>query len=174
MDRRRGAAYEPAFYSDVIARLLPILQSACEMRTRTYAEAGWDGWSDWLGAGTVAYRFRQWRSFKKARGFVRGLNLKSFTEWRDYSKSSKKPDDIPATTDEAYATSGWSGYGDRLGTDRVANRFRQWRSFKKARAYARGLGLNSSMELVDYCKSGKKPETAALGLMLARSLRMRR
>ena len=55
---------------------------------------------DWLGTGTVATHLRQYRSFKEARAFVRGLGLKSEAEWRDYCKSGKKPDDIPANPDQ--------------------------------------------------------------------------
>ena len=58
---------------------------------------------DWLGTGTVAFDLRQYRSFKKARAFVHRLGLKSETEWRDYCKSGKKPNDIPANPIKTYA-----------------------------------------------------------------------
>ena len=76
---------------------------------------------DWLGTGTVAHRLRQYRSFKEARAFVRSLGLKSGTEWRDYCKSGKKPDDIPANPNKTYAEDGWVGMGDWLGTGAVAD-----------------------------------------------------
>jgi superfamily II DNA or RNA helicase len=125
---------------------------------QTYAEAGWTSWGDWLGTGRVAARLRQYRSFKKARAFVRSLGLKSASEWRDYSRSGKRPDDIPSSPNKTYATSGWSGMGDWLGTGTVAPRSRQYRSFKKARAFVRGLGLKSQSEWRDYSQSGKKPD----------------
>ena len=34
---------------------------------------------------------------------MRGLGLKSETEWRAYCKSGKKPDDIPANPNQTYA-----------------------------------------------------------------------
>ena len=49
-------------------------------------------WGDWLGTGTDRDRLREYRSFKEARAFVRGLGLKSGAEWSDYCKSGKKPD----------------------------------------------------------------------------------
>ena len=125
---------------------------------RSYAEAGWGGWGDWLGTGRVAYRFRQWRSFKTARAFVRGLNLKSGAEWTAYCRSGKMPADIPTTPNVVYATSGWAGWGDWLGTGRVATNLRQYRSFKKARAFVHGLSLTSEGEWRDYCKLGKRPD----------------
>jgi ribosomal protein L30/L7E len=122
---------------------------------RTYAEAGWTDWGDWLGTGTVAPGSIPYRSFKDARAFARGLKLKSVNDWRDYCKSGKKPDDIPNAPDWTYAEAGWTEWGDWLGTRRVPPG--RHRSFKKARAFVRGLKLKSVAEWRDYCKSGKKP-----------------
>jgi hypothetical protein len=56
---------------------------------RAYADDGWAGLFDFLGAGRR--RGRGWQPFDKARAFARTLDLKSFTEWRKYCKSGKKP-----------------------------------------------------------------------------------
>jgi hypothetical protein len=125
---------------------------------QTYSHAGWAGMSDWLGTGTIAPRLRQYRSFKKARAFVRELGLQSSKDWRDYCASGKKPADIPANPDRAYADDGWSGMGDWLGTGTVATRSRQYRPFKRARTFVRRLGLKSRAYWSDYCRSGKKPD----------------
>ena len=121
-----------------------------------YATDGWVGWGDWLGTGRRR-RAVGWRPFRSARAYVRRLGLKSATEWRDYCKSAKKPADVPVKPYNVYATDGWVGWGDWLGTGTVAYRFRQWQSFKKARAFARTLGLKSRTEWEGYCKSDKKP-----------------
>ncbi|HEY6862203.1 MAG TPA: hypothetical protein VI358_20765 [Pseudolabrys sp.] len=105
-------------------------------------------------------RKRRYRSFKKARAFVRGLGLKSAGEWRDYIKSGMKPDDIPVAPHHVYANDGWAGWSDWLEAGTVASYLSQYRyrSFKKARALARELGLVSSSEWRAYCKSAKKPD----------------
>jgi hypothetical protein len=72
------------------------------------------------GLARVSNRQREFRSFAKARSFVRGLGLKSETEWRQFRKSRKKPADIPSNPNRVYADSGWAGMGDWLGTGRVA------------------------------------------------------
>jgi superfamily II DNA or RNA helicase len=123
----------------------------------TYAEAGWTGWGDWLGTGFVSLGLRQYRSFRKARAFVRSLGLKSQTEWSDYRKSAQKPADIPSNPHSIYLKTGWAGYGDWLGTGSIATHLRQYRSFKKARAFVNGLNLKSRTEWSEYCSSGKKP-----------------
>src|SRR5262249_49966067 len=86
-----------------------------------------------------------WRPFEEARAFVRGLDLKSVREWEDYSKSGERPDDIPSNPSLVYKH--WISWGNWLG--------REWRPFEEARAYARGLGLRSSGEWREYCKSGE-------------------
>jgi hypothetical protein len=55
-----------------------------------------EGLGDLLGTGTVAYANKEYRSFEDAREFVHRLQLKSSEEWNEYSKSDKKPSDIPA------------------------------------------------------------------------------
>jgi superfamily II DNA or RNA helicase len=124
---------------------------------KIYADAGWLGWGDWVGTGRIADQLCQYRSFIKARAFVHRLGLKSFIEWGEYSKSGKKPADIPAYPNLVYATEGWAGWGDWVGTGTVATQLRQYRSFIKARAFVHRLGLKSRDEWSDYCKSGKKP-----------------
>jgi len=124
---------------------------------RTYAEAGWVGWGDWLGTGRIAHRYHQFLPFKEARAFVRSLNLKSQKEWNAYRKSGKRPNDIPSNPNSVYAETGWAGLGDWLGTGTVAPHLREYQSFTKARAFARSLNLKSEGEWREYCRSGKRP-----------------
>jgi superfamily II DNA or RNA helicase len=133
-----------------------------------YKDKGWISWGDWLGTGTVATYFLEYRPFKEARVFVRRLGLKSISEWRKYCKGElkgkdKKPDDIPANPSKTYKNKGWISMGDWLGTGIVATHLREYRPFQKARAFARRLGLKSGAEWKKYCKGKlegkeKKPE----------------
>src|SRR5262249_32952594 len=87
----------------------------------------------------------------------RRLGLKSHIEWLAYCTSGKKPQDIPSNADSTYKHRGWVSWGDWLGTGRIAERNRSFRSFKKERAYARGLGLKSQPQWRAYIKSGELP-----------------
>jgi hypothetical protein len=83
-----------------------------------YANAGWNGMSDWLGTD-IHRRGNSWRPFKEARAFARTLGIKSSWVWlREYACSGKKPNDIPAQPNKAYADH-WIDWDDWLG--------RKWR-----------------------------------------------
>ena len=102
-----------------------------------------------------------WRPFKEAREFARGLGLKGQAEWAEYSKGhlpllGTRPPDIPAAPHLTYAEEGWAGLGDWLGTGTLATRLRKYRSFQKARAFARKLNLKNSTEWKVFCK-GEMP-----------------
>ena len=100
---------------------------------------------------------KKYRSFKEARKFVRSLKLKSGTWW-EYTKSGKKPDDIPPYPDKVYKNKGWISRGDWLGTGYVQPSKRQYRSFKEARKYIQSLELKNTIDWNRYCNSGKKPK----------------
>jgi superfamily II DNA or RNA helicase len=107
-----------------------------------------------------------WRRFKEARAFARGLGLKSFQEWRAYSKGQtpqlgRLPADIPAAPHQTYANEGWQGYGDWLGTGNVATFLREYRPFRQARAAARRFNLKGSAEWFALTK-GKMPKVGCL------------
>ena len=99
-----------------------------------------------------------WRKFEDARAFVRSLGLKSADEWSDYCKSGKKPADIPVIPSVPTRMLGGPDGAIGSGLARSPLGLRQYRSFKKARAFVRSLGLKSVAEWRDYCKSGKKPD----------------
>ena len=123
-----------------------------------YKNKGWTSWGDWLGTGTVAPKDRIYRPFPEAREFVRKLNLKSGTEWKEYCKSGKKPDDIPASLPGLYKNKGWKGIGDFLGTNIVSTKDKQFRDFESAKKFAMSLNLKNQKEWQAYAKSGKKPD----------------
>ncbi len=91
----------------------------------SYKDEGWASWGDWLGTGTVANQLRKFRPFRKARAFVRSLDLRSRQEWQSYCKGEMRgkgnnPDDIPTNPWNVYKNDGWTSLGDWLGTGRVA------------------------------------------------------
>ena len=133
---------------------------------RTYDKSGWSGMGDWLGTGRIADQYKEYRSFQEARAFVHSLNLKSAPEWRRFCQGGIPekgvlPVDIPATPNQTYKEKGWKGYGDWLGTGRIADQYKEYRSFQEARAFVQSLNLKSETEWRRFCK-GEMPEKGVL------------
>jgi superfamily II DNA or RNA helicase len=107
-----------------------------------------------------------WRPFEEAREFVRGLGLKTVAEWDAFCRGNletrcQPQADIPAKPNQVYATKGWISYGDWLGTGRIANFLRQYRSFEDARSFVRQLNLSGILQWEAYCQ-GKLPDKGFL------------
>src|SRR5215204_1033751 len=97
------------------------------------------------------------RPFAEAREYARSLGLKKREEWVEFCKSGRKPNDIPRSPANVYKDSGWAGWGDWLGTGHIASPKRKYRSFEKAREYARSLDLSWWREWSEHAKSGVLP-----------------
>jgi len=124
---------------------------------RTYKDAGWGGFGDWLGTRRTANQLKQFLPFRQARTFARTLGLKSAVEWKAFCKTGKRPFDIPTHPWIVYGSRGWTSFGDWLGTGNVGPRDYKFRPFHQACAFARSLGLKSSTEWVAYSKGGRRP-----------------
>jgi len=110
----------------------------------------WVSTADWLGSSGRRVIKSRFKGFEDARLFARSLNLNSYSDWQKLKHTL--PRDIPSTPDQIYKLKGWVGWGDWLGTNKLANRDRVWRSFQDARAFVRELSLKNSDEWVNYCK----------------------
>ena len=122
-----------------------------------YKEKGWSGFGDWLGTGTVAPHKRQFKSFKEAREFVHGLKLKTSTEWGEYSNSTQRPNDIPGNPSRVYKNDGWKGFGDWLGSNKVANQNKVFSPYIEARKFVHKLKLRSQKDWNIYCQENTRP-----------------
>lgn len=127
----------------------------------SYKNKGWISWIHFLGTEEKKKESR-FRSFEEARKFARSLTLKDSKEWSLYSAGKlkgkgRRPKDIPAAPNTVYKNEGWKGFGDFLGTGRLSPLNRNFKSFKGARTYVRGLGLKSIKEWRLYRK-GEFPE----------------
>jgi superfamily II DNA or RNA helicase len=123
----------------------------------TYFNKGWTSWGDWLGTGIIAPNFIEYKTFDEARLYIHNLKLGSHSGWKDFCRSGRKPEDIPAAPDHQYKRQGWTSWGDWLGTGTVATRKTIYRSFFKARSFTHSLKLKNVKDWWAFCKSGNKP-----------------
>jgi hypothetical protein len=98
----------------------------------------------------------RWRPFAEARAFAQGLELTNGREWYAFARGylpdkGTLPADIPKSPAAAYAKTGWTNWGDFLGTGNPRRRSNIYRPFPQARAYARSLGLSSLAEWRTFC-----------------------
>ena len=117
----------------------------------------WISWADFLGLSLYSQKNRQMRNFDEARQFARSLHFANIDEWRRWAKTGDRPIDIPAAPDHAYRNQGWDGWGDWIGTGRVANQQRKFKSFSEARIFSRALRLKSQKEWQAWAKSVARP-----------------
>ena len=60
-----------------------------------------------------------WMPFCEARAYMHTLKLQSQAIWNKYKKNKLIPFDIPTNPSETYKSE-WKGWGDFLGTGRIA------------------------------------------------------
>ena len=102
---------------------------------------------------------KQFRDFESAREFVRKLKLSGDRQWREYCKSGKKPDDIPASPERTYKKQEtWTSWGDFTGTGRVTTKDRQYCEFTKAKKFVRSLKLKNQKQWYVFTKSENRPD----------------
>ena len=120
----------------------------------------WRGLGNFLGTGNVSGRDRhkQFRSLTESRKLAISLGPKTQHEWKNYLKKNKLPNDVPHDPQTVYAKEGWKGWGDFLGTGRIANQNTKFKSFVNARKFVRSLKLSGTKEWKTYCKSGEMPD----------------
>lgn len=100
---------------------------------------------------------RHYFSFEEAREYALQLGLRSAKEWLLYSSGQlpghgPRPESLPSNPQVIYQDSGWSGWGDFLGTGNLAPGSRNWRPFEAARDFARSLGLQTVTQWRNYTK----------------------
>jgi len=122
-----------------------------------YKSKGWVSYGDWLGTGKISDWKKEFREFEIAREFARTLNLKSNTEWRIFSRSNKRPTDIPSMPERVYKHNGWISWSDWLGTNNIAKSLIPYLDFLEAKKKVHKLNFKTKSDWEKYCESGNKP-----------------
>jgi superfamily II DNA or RNA helicase len=120
-----------------------------------YKDIGWKDWGDFLGIKNYRRNNRDWLSFQEAREFVRKLGLTSVNEWYEYSRSEKLPINVPRAPEVKYKDTGWNGIGDWLGTDRLADQFRKYLPFEKAKLFMKENNICSYNNWIEFRNENK-------------------
>jgi len=100
---------------------------------------------------------RRFRPYEAVCHLVRREGIRTQTAWYAWSKSGRRPHDVPSNPHTQYADK-WKGWGKFLGTNNVRRSRIHFRSFAEARKLASSLGLKSRREWQQWSKSGKRPK----------------
>lgn len=121
-------------------------QSIPSVPQNTYRENGWISWNDWLNIELIATQKIKFLPFHEARQLVRGLNLNTQGEYKNYVRA-KSDSMLPSNPSRTYKNSGWESWGDWLGTNRIAT-FNRYESltYEEAREYVISLGVRNEHE----------------------------
>ena len=101
---------------------------------------------------------KEYRNFEDAKKFVHSLKLKNKESWYNFAKTTNRPVDIPKEPRYQYLKKGWKGWGDWLGTGRIATQLKQFKNFEEARTFSQKFCFKSIAEWKKYSKSGKRPK----------------
>ena len=96
-----------------------------------------------------------WMPFEEAREYVRGLQLKSSTDFTKLWRQGKLPKNIPSKPRNVYKDQGFISMPDFLGYDTL---FQDWMPFQDARKFVRSLKFKNEIEWEEYAKSTDKPK----------------
>jgi hypothetical protein len=122
----------------------------------TYRDDGWISYPDWLGYGEGRVSAKDMLPFAVGRAYARKLELRSWKEWAEWSKSGQRPSNIPANPHKVYRDDGWISYPDWLGFVGRAPPGSML-PFAVGRAYVRKLKLENVKEWCAWSKSGQRP-----------------
>lgn len=141
--------------SDLPEKPIDIPTSADKIYGLEFKEKG--GWGAWLGTGTK--HNITWVRYDDAIKFVHALKLSSWNEWGAYCRGKrsdlpKKPIDIPASANTVYGSEfkEKGGWGAWLGTGRIADHLKVFKSYDEAVIFSQTLGLKGEVYWRKYCK----------------------
>ncbi len=122
---------------------------------QTYAKKGWKGIPDWLGNGNLSNINRTYLTFEKCKKFIQKLEIMKQKDWERYCKSDSRPDNIP-THPERIFKQNWKGWGDFLGTGRIANQDKTFLSKSDAQKIVQELAKKYKIRTIYDWKTAVK------------------
>ena len=79
----------------------------------------WSGFGDFLGTGRIPTINREYLSYQNCKEYIRKLNIQSYTDWREFTKSSDFPQNVPRSPDRKYSGSGWISWFEFLDREKI-------------------------------------------------------
>ena len=111
----------------------------------------WVSWGKFLGTGNVAKK--NFRSYENAKTLMKELGITTRDQFKEWSRSGKRPDDFPSNPDRVYKTQ-WKDWGEFLDQQKP----KKWMSYRKGQRYVQNMGIRTVKEFLEWIKSNDRPE----------------
>ena len=114
------------------------------------------GWHEFLGVQLSRDGRKVFWSYERARDWARSAGVRDEKDWREKYKNGLIPQGIPSRPGKPYKDK-FNGWGDFLGTGRVASKDKIFISYEEAKSWAKENGLTSQLKWKAFHKK-VKPE----------------
>jgi hypothetical protein len=94
-------------------------------------------------------------SYEQAKKYIQALGIKTQHEFFAWRKSGQRPDTMPPDPNRAYFE--FKSWGDFLGTGRIANQNRKYRSYEEAKVFLKPLNISSQTHFRELLELGIIP-----------------
>ena len=120
----------------------------------TYKGKGWTSWGNFLGTNNLGSKAKQksFALYEEAKKVIQKEGIKSFREFNDWSKSGKRPPNIPSRPNNTYKGKGWTNWKDFLGP--MSSRYFEYEEAKKIVSEE---GIKYQNKYIEWLKSDKSP-----------------
>jgi predicted RecB family nuclease len=123
---------------------------------RVYKYTGWKDLGDWLGTGNTGQQKKKRMSYEQAKIYVQALGIKTQHEFFEWRKSGQRPDTIPPDPNKSYFE--FKSWGEFLGTNRIANQNKKYRSYEDAKTFLKPLKITSVIHFRQLYEMGIIPQ----------------
>ena len=124
---------------------------------RTYQDKGWIDYGDWLGTDYIANGRRKYLPFAEARAYVHQLKIKNERQWRVWTQTPERPENITTVPSSTYKNEGWKNWPDWLGNGATPKNI-EYLPFVQARFFVQKQGISTQEQYVTWAKSSERPQ----------------
>jgi len=146
--------YYNGFIKNIIPRDFP------RHPNRVYKTNGWISWGDFLGTGYEHIKI--YKTYNQAKEIIKKYNLKSQNDHKIFASKNKKffnQNKIPTFPGGYYGKrKSWISWGDYLGTGKVADQYKNFYSYEKAKKFIKPFNLKNTKDWIKFSQSKKRPE----------------
>ena len=136
-----------------------------------YKNKGYINLGHFIGSNFVATqdRAKNYLNIVEAKKVLKKAKISSQKEFRKYIKENNLSLKIPYNPNSVYLKKGWNGWGDFLGTGRIADQHKHkfWWSQEKIKRFLKKKNIKNASDWRKFCSEGKKPQFIPNNILIA-------